>query len=161
MSLAAWRPPRLIDTMELLNYACARACVCACVCVYLGERWGTRWKISILALTVCFPKSLIMGCINKIYTTKYNLILKVDMSDKTKEEGQLWVCVCVYIPTHTHPACEPWAVFLQSVWSGVSGDAVGLWLCFTHSDTHAGSSGTRDHREKRKTDRRNRRSVSP
>lgn len=42
----------------------------------------------------------------------------------------------IHTHTYTHPASEPLAVLLQSVWSSVSREAIGLWQCFTHSNTH-------------------------
>lgn len=77
--------------------------------------------------------------------------------------------ICAYrhkADTHTYPASEPLAVLLQSVWSSVSREAIGLWQCFTHSNTHTGSQGEKDSRERgkkggRQTGGDSRRSASP
>lgn len=67
------------------------------------------------------------------------------------------------VDTHTHtrmhPASEPLAVLLQSVWSSVSREATGLWQCFTHSNTHW--LGGKDGLQREKASRRDSRSNAP
>lgn len=75
-----------------------------------------------------------MAYINKIYITKYNLILKVDMSDKTTEWGQLWVCVCLYTDTpiqHVSPG-----LYFSSLFEVVSPGTLWDCGCVSPTQTH-------------------------
>lgn len=135
MSHTAGRPSRLIDTTNLLNHVCLR------MCVLEQERERESEGVFDYIRAPLWWQFVLERA--RVYFNEFKITIGVYESEMTHGGTE---SICVYrhnthtkmgdTHTYTHPASEPLAVLLQSVWSSVSREAIGLWQCFTHSNTH-------------------------